>query len=188
VLLSQDEARFSMIPSLRTTLGLKSHQPIVGNLAGHDLVYVFGALNLVTGRLTTRLGGRCMQSKPLRSAQRYLQRAFARHLCDRGRAYPPARFPRVVLVSDNAPWHHGSLITTALHEVPHLQLYRLPSYSPQLQVIERFWRALRRRATHNRLFPALAQLKQALRHSLCDYQTLTHRGLAPIQSPKQRTH
>ena len=43
-------------------------------------------------------------------------------------------------------------ITKALKEFPHLELYRLPSYSPQLQVIERFWRVLRRRATHNRLF------------------------------------
>jgi hypothetical protein len=33
-LLSQDEARFSMVPSLRTTLGLKGQRPIVGNLEG----------------------------------------------------------------------------------------------------------------------------------------------------------
>jgi hypothetical protein len=54
-LLRQDEARFSMLPILRTTLGLKGHRPVVGNLHGHDLVYLFGALNLVTGRLSTRL-------------------------------------------------------------------------------------------------------------------------------------
>src|SRR5262249_61965643 len=53
VLLSQDEARFSLIPTLRTTLGVKGHRPLVGNLDGHDVLYVFGALNLVTGRLTT---------------------------------------------------------------------------------------------------------------------------------------
>jgi len=31
---------------------------------------------------------------------------------------------------------------------PHLRVKRLPSYSPQLKVIERFWRVLRRRVTH----------------------------------------
>ncbi len=31
-----------MIPTLRTTLGLKGHRPLVGSLDGHDLVYVFG--------------------------------------------------------------------------------------------------------------------------------------------------
>jgi transposase len=62
----------------------------------------------------------------------------------------------------------------------------LPSYSPQLQVIERFWKVLRRRATHNRLFPTMAQLKQTLRNNLCYYQTLKHRVLSVIQSARKR--
>jgi transposase len=189
-LLSQDEARFSMIPLLRTTLGLKGHRPVVGNLDCHDLVYIFGALNLVTGRLTTRLVERpkvLAKLKKAKSRQRCLQEGFARHLRDIARAYPAAHYPRVVLVIDNAPWHRGALITKTRNECPHLELYRLPSYSPQLQVIERFWRVLRRRATHNRLFLTPAQLKQALRNSLCYYQTLKHRVLSVIQSPKKRT-
>jgi transposase len=190
-LLSQDEARFSMIPTLRTTLGLKGHRPIVGNLDCHDLVYVFGALNLVTGRLTTRLIARLRayaKSRQRWLGQRCLQAGFARHLRDIARAYPANQYPRVVLVIDNAPWHRGALVTQALREFPHLECYRLPSYSPQLQLIERFWKVLRRRATHNRLFQALAQLKRALRSSLCYYQTLKHRVLSLIQSPRKRTH
>ncbi len=116
-----------------------------------------------------------------------MQVAFARHLRDIGRAYPAERYHQVVLVIDNAPWHHGGLITKVLDQLPQLRLYRLPSYSPQLQVIERFWKVLRRRATHNRLFLTLARLKQALRNSLCYYQTLKHRVLSFIQSPKKRT-
>ena len=54
-MLSQDEARFSMIPTLRTTLGLKGQRPVVRNLGGHDLGYVFGALNLMAGQLTMRI-------------------------------------------------------------------------------------------------------------------------------------
>ena len=179
-----------MIPTLRTTLGLKGHRPVVGNLDCHDLTYVLGALNMVTGRLTTRLvaRGRAQGPRVKRPPrQRHMQAASARHLRDLGRAYPAARYPHVVLVIDNAPWHHGGLITRALDQLPQLRLYRLPSYSPQLQVIERFWKVLRRRATHNRLFPTLAQLKQALRNSLCYYQTLKHRVLSLIQSPKKRT-
>ena len=166
-----------MIPTLRTTLGLKGHRPVVGNLDCHDLVYVFGALNLVTGRLTTRVAERGREGPRGKgpSRQRHMQAAFARHLRDIGRAYPAARYPHVVLVIDNAPWHHGSLITKALDQLP------------QLQVIERFWKVLRRRATHNRLFLTLGQLKQALRNSLCYYQTLKHRVLSLIQSPKKRT-
>jgi hypothetical protein len=174
-----------MIPTLRTTLGLKGHRPVVGNLDGHDLVYVFGALTLVTGRLTTRLvergraPGRWVKGP---SRQRHMQAAFARHLRDIGRAYPAARDPHVVLVIDNAPWHHGGLITQVLDQLPQLRLYRLPSDSPQLQVIERCWKVWRRRATHNRLFPTQARLKQTLRNSLCYDQTLKHRVLSLIQS------
>jgi transposase len=180
-----------MIPPLRTTLGLKGHRPIVGNLDCHDLVYVFGALNLVTGRLTT-----CLVEKPranTKSKQRWsgprsLQAGFARHVRDIARAYPATQYPRVVLVIDNAPWHRGALVTQALSAFPHLECDRLPSYSPQLQIIERFWKVLRRRATHNRLFRVLARLKRALRNSLCYYQTLKHRVLSVIQSPRKRTH
>jgi DDE superfamily endonuclease len=190
VLLSQDEARFSMIPTLRTTLGLKGHRPIVGNLDCHDVVYVFGALNMVTGQLTTRLVERYKASERGQrspSRQRRSQAAFARHVRDIARAYPAARYPRVVLVIDNAPWHQGAPVTAALKAVPHVEFYRLPSYSPQLQVIERLWKVLRRRATHNRLFPRMAQLRQALRNSLCYYQTLKHRVLSLIQAPQKRT-
>src|SRR5262245_37251353 len=38
---------------------------------------------------------------------------------------------------------------------------RLPSYSPPLNVLERFWKRLRRRATHNRWFDTLADLKRS---------------------------
>jgi len=70
---------------------------------------------------------------------------------------------------------------------PLLELYPLPSYSPQLQVSERFWKVLRRRATHNRLFPTMAQLTRTLRNSLCYDQTLKHRVLSVIQSSSKRT-
>ena len=183
-MLSQDEARFSMVPTLRTTLGVKGHRPLVGHLNCHDVLYVFGALNLVTGRLTTCLVER--PRTPTRSTQRYVQEAFARHLRDIARAYPAAHYPRVVVVIDKAAWHRGACITAVLGTFPHLELYPLPSYSPKLQVIERFWKVLRRRATHNRLFPTMAQLKQTLRNSLCYYQTLKHRVLSVIQSLRKR--
>ena len=58
---------------------------------------------------------------------------------------------------------------------PPLEFERLPSYSPQLNVIERFWKLLRRRATHNRLFETVADLRRALRANLCYYQTVRGR-------------
>jgi hypothetical protein len=187
-LLSQDAARVSLIPTLRTTLGVKGHRPLVSSLDCHAYLYLFGAFNLVTGQLITRLVERPRPPKQGRLSQRrYLQEAFAHHLRDIARAYPVAQCPRVVVVIDNASWHKGAAITAVLTEYPQLELYPLPSYSPQLQVIERFWKVLRRRATHNRLFPTMTQLKQALRSSLSYYHTLKQRVLSVIQSTRKRT-
>jgi transposase len=62
---------------------------------------------------------------------------------------------------------------------------RLPSYSPQLNVIERCWRGLRRRATHNRLFAPMAALRATLRNNLCYYQALPQKVLSFIESPRK---
>jgi transposase len=188
VLFSQDAARFSLIPTLRTTLGIKGHRPVVGNLDGQEYLSLFGALHLLRGRLTTRLVERPTQSKRHRAAQyRDLQEAFARHLRAIARSDPAERYGRVVIVVDKASWHTGALIKQVLADHPHLERYPLPSYRPKLQVIERFWTLLRRRATHHRLFATLAKLKQALRSSLCYYQTLKHRLLTLIASRRKRT-
>lgn len=82
-------------------------------------------------------------------------------------------------ITGNAPWHRGGPVDKALADCPHLEFKRLPSYSPQLNVIERFWKPLRRRATHNRLFESLAGLKRSIRASLCYFQTVREkvRGL-----------
>ena len=161
MLLSQDEARFPLVPTLRATLGVKGHRPTVGTWDNKDQVYGFAALNVVTGQLTTRLLEQQARStaKTGQSKQRRLQGAFAAHLRDIARAYPASKYPEVVITIANAPWHRGALMAQVLAAHPHLQLKRLPSYSPQLNVIERFWRVLRRRATHNRLCTPMAALR-----------------------------
>ncbi|HEY7490754.1 MAG TPA: transposase [Candidatus Tectomicrobia bacterium] len=102
------------------------------------------------------------------------------------RAYPAERPGRVVIVVDKALWYTGVLSTQVLADHPPLERYPLPSYSPKLPVIERFWKLLRRRATHNWLLETMAQLTQALRNSLCSYQTLKHRLLTLIASGRKR--
>jgi transposase len=84
----------------------------------------------------------------------------------------------VVLTMGNAPWHRGKVIDEAMKDNPHLEFYRLPSYSPKLNVIERSWKKLRRRATHNRLFDTIADLKRSIRNSLCYFQTV-RQGSSP---------
>jgi hypothetical protein len=112
VLLSQDEARFPLVPTLRATLGVQGHRPTVGTWDNKDHVYCFGALHVVTGQLTTRLLEQPARSKAKtgQSKQQRLQVAFAAHLRDMARAYPASAYPEVVITIDNAPWHRGVLM------------------------------------------------------------------------------
>jgi transposase len=191
VFLSQDEARFQMVPTLAASLGVKGHRPVVGTRDCKDVLYVFGVLNLVSGAVhaNTHESLQKANRKSQDSKTRRMQRAFADHLRHVGQVYPKDKHERVVLTIDNAPWHRGPLIQEALAEVPHLELYRLPSYSPSLNVIERFWKKLRRRATHNRLFDTIAELKRSVRNSLRYFQTARQKVLTlingrPKKSPK----
>jgi transposase len=163
-----------MVPTLATTLGVKGHRPVVGTRDDKDVLFVFAVLNAVSGRLHTNTYAsvRSANRRTKESKNRRLQRAFARHLRHVGRVYPRDENRRVVLIIDNAPWHRGALIDAALRDNGHLEFYRLPSYSPCLNVIERFWKKLRRRATHNRLFDTVADLKRSMRNSLRYFQTV----------------
>jgi transposase len=166
-----------MVPTLCRTLGVKGHRPVVGTWDCKHLLYVFASVNVTTSQLHTDTV-ECPAGLYRRtgvSKSRRLQRAFADHLRKIGRRYPRDRYPRVVLLIDNAPWHAGEPVTKALADNPHLELKRLPSYSPQLNVIERFWKLLRRRATHNRLFDTLADLRRSIRASLSYFQTVRQR-------------
>jgi hypothetical protein len=177
VLLSQDEARFPMVPTLAATLGVKGHRPQVPTRDNQDLLYVFAVVNLVSAALHTNTlaSPKDAKKKTGKSKTRRMQEAFADHLRHVGRVYPQHKYKEVVLLIDNAPWHRGGLIDAACTENPHLKFKRLPAYSPQLNPIERFWKVLRRRATHNRLFDALADLKRSLRASLSYFQTVRDR-------------
>jgi transposase InsO family protein len=185
--LSQDEARFPLVPTLCTTLGVKGHRPVVGTWDKKDVVYSFAALNVVTGQLTTRLleSPAAVKRRTGQSKTARLQQAFAAHLRDIARVYPATLGKPVILTIDNAPWHQGTALTEVLAAHPQLRLYRLPSYSPQLNLIERLWRVLRRRATHNRLFLTMAALRSALRASFCYFHTMRHKVLSLLQSPRK---
>jgi len=186
--LSQDEARFPMVPTLAATLGVKGHRPLVGTRDCKDLLYVFAVVNLVSAAVhaNTVESPKDAKKRTGKGKTRRLQEGFAAHLRHVGRMYPPEQYPRVVLVIDNAPWHRGGPIDAALRDQPHLEFWRLPSYSPQLNPIERLWKKLRRRATHNRRFDTVADLKASLRASLCYFQTMRHKVRSILEGRPKR--
>lgn len=177
-----------MVPTLAATLGVKGHRPTVGTRDCKDLLYVFAVVNLVTAAVhaNTLESPKGATKRTGLSKTRRMQAAFADHLRHVGRMYPRERHPRVVLLIDNAPWHCGKPVDAAMAENPHLEFKRLPSYSPQLNPIERFWKKLRRRATHNRLFDTLAELKASIRATLSYFQTVRQKVRSIIEGRPKR--
>jgi transposase len=176
-----------MVPTLAATLGVKGHRPTAPTRDCKDLLYVFAVINLISGALhsNTLESPKAANKKTGKSKNRRMQEAFADYLRHVGRMYPTHKYPEVVLLIDNAPWHAGAAVKQALADNPQLRLKRLPSYSPQLNPIERFWKKLRRRASHNRLFDSLADLKRSLRASLSYFQTMRQKVKSLLQ-PRQR--
>jgi transposase len=170
--LSQDEARFTQVPTLTRTLGIKGERPTVGSWDCKDVVHVFASVDMTSGRLTHHLYASEHRERRVdgMSKTARMQREFARHLRQVGRAYPRDAWLRVVLLIDGAPWHRGRLVDAALRDNPHLLLYRLPPYSPQLQPIEKLWRPLRHDVSHNRLYDTLPEHCTALEQRLREYK------------------
>ena len=165
------------MPPLCRTPGVKGHRPGVGTWDCKHLLSVLARVTVVSCALHTDTGASRtgLYRHTGASKTRRWQRAFAAPLRRLGRRYPKDRYPRVVILIDNAPWHAGEPVRPAPAEHPQLAWRRRPSSSPQLNVIERFWKLVRRRATHNRLFDTLADRKRSTRASRCYFQTVRQR-------------
>jgi transposase len=113
-------------------------------------IRVFGAMNVGTGRLVHQM------SETL-NAVTFLD--FLKKLLS-------FRLPSKVihLILDNSRYHHAKLLEPWLDEhKEEIVLDVLPPYSPHLNPIERVWKQTRQKTTHNRYFPALSDIVQAVR-------------------------
>jgi len=70
---------------------------------------------------------------------------------------------RVVVITDNAKYHHARLHRVWREEhAARFALDYLPPYSPELNPIERAWKLTRRRCLHNRYFAHLDDVLHAV--------------------------
>jgi transposase len=123
--------------------------PVLLHAPTRKSVALFGAVNLRTGQLVTQL---CPKFDAVTFG------AFLRVLLRHRR---PQR--RLVLMLDNARYHHATLVRPFLREKHQvLSCAFLPPYSPELNPIERVWKLARKLCTHNQYFPLLTDLVAAV--------------------------
>jgi DDE superfamily endonuclease len=131
--------------------------PVLLHAPTRKSVALLGAVNLRHGQLITHQEPK-FDSLTLGGFLRHLLRHRAR---DR----------HMVLILDNAPYHHGRLLKPFRHEHRRvLRLDYLPPYSPELNPVERVWKLARRLCTHNQYFPELQDLIEAVSQQMAAWQ------------------
>ena len=118
--------------------------PTVLQEPGRKGISVFGAIRISDGRLITRI------------TEVYNAFTFVEFL-----SIVHKKFPDSVFVMDNALYHHASIVTDYAF-LSQIELLVMPPYSPELNPIERVWKFTRKRATHNKYFALLDDLRDAL--------------------------
>ena len=78
----------------------------------------------------------------------------------------------ITLVLDNARYQHNAAVKALATQLG-ITLLFLPSYSPNLNLIERLWKFTKRRALYGRYHPTFADFRRAIEETL-DKLSTTH--------------
>ena len=70
---------------------------------------------------------------------------------------------KVILVEDGAPYHGSKIVKDFVKKHSEkLHLERLPSFSPDLNPIEKLWKNTKRDATHCKYFETFEKLRESV--------------------------
>ncbi len=146
VLLFEDECSFSNSATVGYGWAKKGCQPKIPRKQGkRQRRTLFGSYNYETGQITPGF------------ADPGNTQTFKKHLKKVCGIYREA--PKIIMVLDNARFHHAKKIQWWLESQDQLELFFLPPYSPELNAIERAWWYMRKKITHNRYLKTMDERK-----------------------------
>ncbi len=155
VLLFEDESDVDLNPTIEKAWGLQGEQPKVLAAGQNRRRSIFVAVDYVTHAVTHLIRERKCSADFL---------AYLEHLTT---VYP---WQQIYLVLDNGPCHTTKLVArTIAQRWPRLHLVFLPTYSPNLNVIEPFWRYLKRRVMANHFHGNVEQMVAAVERFFAEY-------------------
>ena len=167
-----DEVHFQQHGSrCRMWVPPESKDPVVLHHPTRKSVGYFGAIRLRDGKFTYQREAEKFNAETFLVFMKKLRRVS----CQSGR--------RVVVLSDNARYHHAKLHAQWRQDrAEKFSLEFLPPYSPELNPIERVWKLTRRLATHNLYFENVEHVARAVESIFKDWQrpTETLRKLCAI--------
>ena len=149
---SLDEVHFQQYGSrCRMWVPPETQDPILLHHPGRKSVGYFGAVRLRDGKFVSH-----------RQTGRFNGESFYVFLKRLRRITARSPSP-VVVLADNASYHHAKLHQPWRERASQrFALDYLPPYSPDLNPIERVWKLTRRTCVHNRYFPKLEEVINAV--------------------------
>jgi transposase len=135
--------------------------------SGRQRFNVLGALNAVTGELIAVTNTTVVNTETMCE--------LLREIATQGLVGP------VTLVLDNARYQRNAAVQ-ALADSLSIELLFLPSYSPNLNLIERLWRFLKRESLYGRYHPTFADFQAAIQNNIALLPTKHKDRLASLTS------
>lgn len=156
VIIFGDEAAFRPEPTLFQTWARVGCQPKIPSIGQKQTKHVFGAVAIATGRFLYRFAEVCNET----SFKLFLGTLLV--------AFYPLK---IFMVIDNARYHKspGIIFFRKQHQ-RRLELWFLPTYSPELNAIEPVWKYTRKESTHNRFFQDIPELISCIKTTFRDIQ------------------
>jgi transposase len=87
----------------------------------------------------------------------------------------------ITLVLDNARYQRNAAVL-AMAQSLGITLMFLPSYSPNLNLIERLWKFMKRRAIYGRYHPTFAEFRTAIEQTIAELPTTHATNLATLMT------
>lgn len=147
-----DEVHFQQYgSSCQMWIPPEEKDPVIRHHPTRKSIGYFGAVRLRDGKLVSQKTSDSFNAKTCLKFFKTLKRKSMRS----GR--------RVIVVLDNAKYHHAKLHKIWRGHNAHCFLFLfLPAYSPNLNMIERVWKLTRRKSIHNRYFLSIDEVAEAV--------------------------
>jgi len=150
VILFGDEVSFARWGSLSRTWAPRGKQPLIKTTGIRKGLKMFGAIEFFRGSFHYR-----------ETEGKFNGESYISFLKDIMSVYSKP----VILIEDGAKYHHSETVRKYKDEMKRkkkLFTYKLPSYSPDYNPIEKLWRNTKKEATHCKYFPTFDDLRKAV--------------------------
>jgi transposase len=141
-LMFMDEMRFGLISNYRRSWSKVGKRTVIANQQEYSNRYLYSAIDPITGDNFHIIGFNDVNAAITKTFLNALRKKYSEF--------------HILMVWDNAPFHRKK----ELHEIDGLTPVYLPSYSPELNPVERFYGEIRK-ITANRLFKDI-QIQEAI--------------------------